>query len=312
MAISGSISKEGDKISVTYSGGVQSYSIPFDGLYMLETYGAGSSNVKGGYAKGYKAFTKGQVVYICCGGKGASATSPNTTLAGGYNGGGSTAPDAYTYTASGGNGATHMALVTGTLSSIGKTQFVTNGKGLIVAGGSGGYHSARAVSGTGGGTNGGQASTYGDATDDNDVLEAGSGGTQSSGGQGGEPSTNTNGSFGKGGNGVRSGNRSTGLGGGGGYYGGGSGSCKNVWEGVAGGGGGSGWTGGVPAVTYKGVTYSPSMTSGHSSANSNGFAYITLIKKGFPEIKFNDITLSGINFNGTEISEIVFNGVTLT
>ena len=85
--------------------------------------------------------------------------------------------------------------------------------------------------------------------------------------------------------------------GGGGYYGG-----TNS-------GGGSGWIGGVPKITYKGVTYSPSTTAGVNSGN--GKARITFVKKGFPTIIYNGTTLEGINFNGTEVDTVVFNGVTL-
>lgn len=282
MAING----EGTYQDFNYTGGMQTLVIPSNGLYKLEVWGAqggaghvtpndewsGSKYVqygtvaKGGYSNGYKYFEKGQTVYVCVGGAGGYGKN-----LGGYNGGGNgwsydsyDEDDDYRGPAWNGHGggATHMALVTGTLSAIGKANF--GAYGLLVAGGSGGGGVSHAYStfssGSGGGLNG--ANTSGD-------FPTIYGGTQTSGGSYG-------GSFGKGGSSGAWG----GAGGGGGYYGGGAGGNYNGGEP---GGGGSGWIGGVPTITFKGVTYSPSTTNGQRSGH--GMARITFVKKGDEPIK---------------------------
>ena len=253
----------------SYTGGVQSVTIPYKGLYQLEVWGAQGGSVKtgtggkGGYSTGYVLLNEGDVLYIVVGGAGGSTTSGDKKGAGGYNGGG------YGYQnnkneysgylgGTGGGGATHIAKVTGILKDIGKTSFVTNGNGYIVAGGGGGggkddqWYSGSQGSGYPGGTGGG--TTGGDGT-------YGHGGTQTSGGSG-----KSYGSFGQGG--QTSSDKSS-PGGGGGFYGGGGG------EYYYSGGGGSGWVGGVPAITYKGTTYNPSMSNGQR--NGSGQAIITRI-----------------------------------
>lgn len=55
------------------------------------------------------------------------------------------------------------------------------------------------------------------------------------------------------------------------------------------GAGGSGYIGGVPVFTYNGNTYSPTWMTGHSSANGNGKAIITLVA---PYATASNITLS--------------------
>ena len=219
--------KKVEPFSVTFNrtGKIQVYTIPATGLYKLQVWGGkgGDSEAddgdnkgyggRGGYSVGYKKISKGKKLYIGCG----------------LNGGGGGR-------ASGG-GASHIAFVDGTISSIGKETF--DAQGLIVAGGGGGgdgYADSDNNGGTGGGVNGGNA--YQKA-----------GGTQTSGN-----------AFGQGGS-------SDWSGGGGGYYGG--------RGGTMGGSGGSGWIGGVPEITYKGITYTPATSNGASSGS--GSATISLI-----------------------------------
>ena len=178
--------------------------------------GAGYNHGKGGYSVGYKKFKKGDIIYVCCGGRGgyvyASNADTTYTAIGGYNGGsitklgGNVVPHGY-----GGCGATHMALVTGTLASIGKTTF--DEKGLIVAGGGSGakYWSSWEMYGGYAGSGGGLTSSRGTATQTSGYA------------------------FGQGGGDL--------IGSGGGYYGG------NRYD------GGSGWIGGVPDFkTYTSET----------------------------------------------------------
>ena len=236
-----------------YTGDVQSFTVPVSGIYKLEVWGAqgGISGGNGGYSKGYKTLTQGTVIYIVCGGAGGSETS------GGYNGGGYGDSDNWGGRNAGmGGGATHMALVSGTLSSIGKSSFDSNG--LIVAGGGGGgimrsYGTGNDTfaGGVGGGTTGGNG------VDPWGSGYYGTGGSQTSGGS-------YSGAFGQGGS-YRSGGDCRG-GGGGGYYGGGYGR-----DDYRTGGGGSGWIGGV--TSYAGN--SAFMENGTNSGN--GHATITFM-----------------------------------
>jgi hypothetical protein len=257
----------------TYTGAVQSFTVPANGLYKLETWGAegGYNGGKGGYSIGYKALTKGQTIYVVVGGAGSYTNGGAVDArnlyycSGGYNGGGGGASAAIASGA--GGGATHMATVTGTLSTIGKAEF--DSKGLIVAGGGGGggskWQGDPVYGGSGGGTSGGNGTNgYGPGS-------SGTGGTQSSGA-----------GFGIGGSAYVQGQEGSWFrqgagGGGGGYYGGGGG--RSTGYGSEGsnysGGGGSGYIGGVPETTYKGHTYTPSTSNGVNSGN--GKAKITRI-----------------------------------
>ena len=251
----------GETRTYSYTGSVQTFTVPNKGIYKLEVWGA-AGDAAGGYSVGYKQLTKGTVLYIVVGGAGETKSPYTTggayTNSGGYNGGGygqnagnSDNTTTYRY-GGGGGGATHIALVTGTLSSIGKTSFVDEGNGLIVAGGGGGsaadmYRGTSYGGGSGGGTSG------------NSGGSGGAGGTQSSGY-----------AFGQGGNAPRTYRG----GGGGGFYGGYAGTDDAP---KVAGGGGSGWIGGVPEFTDAGITYSPSTTNGQRSGN--GQAVITLVKK---------------------------------
>lgn len=231
-------SEQEQYIQFDYTGDIQTYSIPATGWYKLEVWGSNGSRRGGGggYSKGYKKLKSGQTVYICCGG------IP-------YNGGA-----AGSRTGSTGGGATHMALVTGTLASIGYESFVDQGNGLIVAGGSGGggEDASYANGGSGGGLTGGNGMD----------RSPGTGGSQTSGGTGGG-----SGSFGQGGSASSSGWAG---GGGGGFYGGGGGYTSGVDGADGSGGGGSGWIGGVD-------DYNSSLTKAtQNGANGgNGYARIT-------------------------------------
>lgn len=267
MAITG----ENTSQSFSYTGGVQSFTIPYDGLYKLEVWGAkgySTAGGNGGYSYGYKEFKKGTVLYICCGGN-------NNQYDANYNGGGKGNSKGPGYS---GGGATHIALVTGTIASIGVTNFVTNKKGLIVAGGGGGGRyvgdEARA-GGAGGGTTGGMGAYNGGT---------GNGGTQTAGGN-----SKTDGSFGTGANST-----GYGPGGGGGLYGGGGEH--------SGAGGGSGYIGGVPAVTFKDTSYSPYTQQGGNSGA--GKATITFVKRAFPTMYLGNTLIDGMFIGVTAVDDI--------
>lgn len=95
-----------------YTGGVQQFTIPVDGFYTLETWGAqgggaasnlGSHGGLGGYTSATGYFRKGEKLYIYVGGQGSLV--PSGEFGGeGYNGGGFGASNGY-----GGGGMTHIS-----------------------------------------------------------------------------------------------------------------------------------------------------------------------------------------------------------
>jgi len=250
-----------------YTGGVQAFTVPVTGTYLLEVKGARGGHVTnhiaggfGGYAKGYANLTAGQTIYVCVGGQGTDCSQRGSeintqpiTYPGGYNGG-ANAPTVLYYNGSGG-GCTHIGTFNSTLADHGST----NGL-FIVAGGGGGasYHDDThyGVGGTGGGTTGGNGTVIGDYVSD-DYFSYGTGGTQTAGGYNdiGETPDLYRGFFGKANSDIHNS-----AGGGGGLYGGGPG---GGWSGA---GGGSGYIGGVT---------SGSMENG--VRDGNGWAKITLV-----------------------------------
>lgn len=291
MAITGA----GTYNDYAYTGGIQTFTVPITGLYQLETWGAagGSWNTpiaKGGYSKGCKILTKGEILYIVCGGIGNTAVGSSKVANGGYNGGGAGYGNGGEWRGTGGGGATHIATRSGILSSLSGHKSTI----LLVAGGGGGGSKQDSVctGGTGGGNAGGNAS--------GSFYNTAKGGTQSNGGAGYDIYTESaiyTGSFGQGGN-CKSGADVITAGGGGGYYGGGA-----AYYGA--GGGGSGYTGGVPAIIFSGVNYTPS-TSNDNNVGA-GRARILLVKVQ-SNIKFNNTTAEKVIYNGKTVDKVVFNG----
>ena len=228
--------------------GEQTYTVPATGTYKLEVWGAqgGSTTYSsktyrggyGGYSVGSISLTKGQKLYINVGGAGKGGAS-SSTFAGGYNGGGAiTQTNGSDHYHASGGGATHIATVSGLLSTLSsKTSNI-----LIVAGGGGGGYvhtystDYTSIGGEGGGIKGTDSTTA--AANGKQGL----GGTQTAGGKykGSSETTSTIfGSFGKGG----TPSASWGSAGGGGYYGGGASYGETSSNGNTGGGGGSGYIG---------------------------------------------------------------------
>ncbi len=184
------------------------------GHYQSENYAG-----KGGYARAQAPDLAEQVLWVYVGGEGGIG---GQTAVGGWNGGGGhTGGNSYTV---GGGGASDVRL---------SGQSLTDR--IIVAGGGGGSawtYASSGVGGQGGGLVGGNG-----GHSDNSPSGYGTGGTQSSGGVGGNFSGSApNGTFGVGGaaKNTNSGHGGAGAGGGG-YYGGGGGAHGG------GGGGGSSW-----------------------------------------------------------------------
>ena len=267
-----------------YTGSEQTFVAPVSGTYKVELWGAQGGNGYDGYTiGGYGGYSNGilhlntnEILYINVGGQGFANKSKaeNSTSYGGYNGGGNSSNAFLNKLVSGGGGSTHMALVSGILSTLKDSK----DKILIVSGGGGGtsYESASQVSsgGAGGGYKGNSGITS--RTDDwcknHAVCVPGIGGSQES---------LKDNDFGAG---LSSGD---GAGGGGGYYGGGSG-------GAVSGGGGSGYIGNTlltNKVMYcynceesnKESTKTISTTCNEETPTSycakkgNGYARITLV-----------------------------------
>ena len=291
------------KRAFAYTGEAVEFTIPVSGIYRLTAVGANGANqpgtqtpaTYGGRTIGYKAFKRGDKVYVCCGQAGAFDGRAA------YNGGGAgIVPTGGVWnTPSGsGGGATHMATADGTLANLTQAQV------LIVAGGSGGSSSGP------GGVSG--YNVYKNA--------GGSGGGESGGGGGFHP--------GLGGSAAQPGTREGGYGfgrgqsaltygiyeedalcagaGGGGFFGGFAGN-----SGAGGGAGGSGYIGGVPQITYKGVTYPPGTENNYNAEGTDGYAIIELVVKTTLPVTFNGTVLEAITFDGVEIAGLIVDGARL-
>ena len=122
-----------------YKKSTESFTVPVDGTYTLECWGAGVS--QGGKSQGDYQAPKNQVLYICVGGKGTEGDRAQIGI-GGYNGGGNGGLAVVNEKGQplkrgdGGSGATHICLKNGVLKDL-KTAYVNN-QLLMVAGGQGG------------------------------------------------------------------------------------------------------------------------------------------------------------------------------
>ena len=115
----------GQTWNFAYTGGEQSFTVPCDGNYKLETWGAqggGYSSYSGGYgayAVGIASLINIPSIYINVGGNGITGQLGESGILtrGSYNGGGSNTSSQYGYGSTGG-GATHIATSSGLLSSV--------------------------------------------------------------------------------------------------------------------------------------------------------------------------------------------------
>ena len=150
-----------------YKGSIESFTVPVNGTYSLECWGAGVG--QGGKSQGdYKA-PKNQILYICVGGQGTVGNEKEIGI-GGYNGGGNggksvkNAKGQQLKMGDGGSGATHICLENGVLSNL-KTAYEQN-RLLMVAGGQGGAQYPAGSGLFGGGTEGGRPTNYAGQTFD--------------------------------------------------------------------------------------------------------------------------------------------------
>ena len=138
----------------SYKGSTESFTVPVDGTYTLECWGAGPT--QGGKSEGNYQAQKNQILYICVGGKGKDG-SKSVVGVGGYNGGGNGGwSPGYTH-GGGGSGATHICLQDGLLKEL-ETAY-DNNQLLMVAGGQGGDIGS-AAGPYGGGIEGGKPTSW--------------------------------------------------------------------------------------------------------------------------------------------------------
>lgn len=141
----------------SFKGSTESFTVPVDGTYTLECWGAGEN--QGGKSKGDYQTQKGTTLYICVGGKGKAGDRVKIGE-GGYNGGGNGGTAVINdkgqplKRGDGGCGATHICLDDGVLSKL-KTAYEQN-RLLMVAGGQGGAQYPTGSGPFGGGTEGGR------------------------------------------------------------------------------------------------------------------------------------------------------------
>ena len=235
---------------VTSNNGIQTFTIPFTGVYRIQTWGAqgGCGGGLGAFAQGDFTLNAGQVVLVLVGQSGVVA--PNQVGNGG--GGGSyvaIAPNTPLCIAGGGGGTAHncsnnsYSYINGTSTTSGLIGQLAQAGAGGTSGGGGGFSTStgnNTPNGGGGGGFSGNGGTSGNAQGGMSFLNGGAGGS-STGGFGGGGGSNL---FIYG-----CGSSPHGGGGGGGYSGGGAGggNCNG-----AGGGGGS-FNGGINQNNSSGI-----------------------------------------------------------
>ena len=141
----------------SFKGSTESFTVPVDGTYTLECWGAGEN--QGGKSEGDYQAQKDQVLYICVGGKGTVGDRAQIGI-GGYNGGGNGGTAVINdkgqplKRGDGGCGATHICLEDGVLREL-ETAYKQN-RLLMVAGGQGGAQYPTGSGPFGGGREGGK------------------------------------------------------------------------------------------------------------------------------------------------------------
>lgn len=250
-----------------YTGEVQKFEAPYEGVYAIELWGASGGIVTsdaesgaGGYTKGSIHLKKGDTMYVYVGEKGSNNRTA-TFNGGGYGGYGT--KNGY---GNSGGGATDIRLINGNWNDIEglKSRIMVAGGGGGVAAGS--YNSAGEKSYAGGltGYSGGYYSGH------SFVNQNGKGGTQIAGGAKGNNHSNGtgtaySGSFGTGGNNDTTSSSYGAGGGGGGYYGGGAGGSTGYGGAGQGGGGGSSFISGYAGCNAIDKDGNPTSQPNHYS-----------------------------------------------
>ena len=326
---------EGFVWNYDYTGGEQTFTVPCEGEYKIELWGAAGgtvlniSNGKGAYTSGQTKLKYNKYLYIYVGGQGVSDTQYEPTIestnayrgvgktnAGGWNGGGSGGYDGIKHgiDSAGGGGATDIRLASGTWNNFNSLK-----SRIMVAAGGGGaygttYSNSRIPSDS---SNGGGLTGYGGYSSNTaDSNKYGfiwsSGGTQIAGGIISNYSLSkvaTNGSFGIGGKSNSNENAWAGGGGGSGYYGGSGGTfVTEHWKGYASNGaGGSSYISGHNGCnaidengihTGQSVHYSGLKFTKTQMIDGAGYNWTTIKENYVGQIQPDGTTTTGHSGNG--------------
>lgn len=253
----------GEKVDFAYKKAVQEFKAPATGFYQLEVWGA-QGGTSGGYAGGYGSYSTGvtflnknETIYIVTGEAGTGCSGRSCIVQPKYNGGGGCrAYKSESPTCASGGGATHIAKVSGVLSSLSqykgtlsssKDYYISEAILIVAAGGGGGAYTNGSNHGKGGhagGYRGGNAISTG--APDYASNGYGIGATQIAGGC--RSSGGACGSFGAGYSNTitNDGGANTGAGGGG-FFGGGGTRVNS-------GAGGSGYIASSNLLSRNGIT----------------------------------------------------------
>lgn len=264
------------KSDYAYTGDYQKITIPINGWYKIELWGASGGNGNttylggnGGYTSGKIYLTKGEIIYLYIGGPGTTTT---TSALGGYNGGGACQTNASNISDGCGGGATDIRYFGTTIPTtsdlVWNSTLGLNSRLMVAGGGGGGQYRSDTNSYGGGG--GGLIGNSAYSETSSYAKSYSTGGTQTAGGAKGYVDSSarmsylTTPSFGVGGS-YTSGSDFSFNGGGGGYYGGGSGVFMSA-------GGGSSFISGHSGVNA--ITSSASLTPTNNTLHYSGRYFI--------------------------------------
>lgn len=247
---------------VTTTNGIQSWTVPYSGVYRVEAYGArggnGSTTTGGVGAKmqGDFTFSAGQILKILVGQSGGSSTNGNVGLTVGGGGGGS-------YVSNTANQPLIVAGGSGGLATLNMYSFgMANNAGNSGTSGMPGSNGNLSVTASSGGINGNGGSTATTFT----IGQGSGGGGFFGNGANGNPATGGR-SFTNGGQGGLGTSSSGGSAGDGGFGGGGGGD----WSNNTGAGGGGGYSGGGGGTHFGLGGGGGSYNSGANQLNTGGF-----------------------------------------
>ncbi len=261
-----------ESFTYPYTGEYQEFIVPVSSKYRIQLWGAQGGDYDssllgglGGYTEGEINLLKGTKLYIYVGGQ---ASSSQTNLYGGWNGGGDV-PAGKDKDGRAGGGATDIRTVPTTSKTTWNSPESLASRIMVAAGGGGAAYESTATWRSDGGPAGGLLGYNPLSMGSSARSNYGTGGSQIKGGYAVNASTTAValGTFGKGGRGIST---DGGSGGGGGWFGGGG---SNI---CSGGGGGSSYISGHDgciAVTSKGSTIDTTEVVEHQSYSWTGYTF---------------------------------------
>ena len=150
-------------LELTYTGDYQLFTVPYDGYYYIEVWGAqggGTNSGLGGYTNGIIKLSKYEKLYVYVGSKGESNAS--VTNVGGYNGGGYSGNNSGV-NSYGGGGATDIRYIDNVELDeddlLWNSELGINSRIMVAAGGAGTTSTLTTIAGIGGGLIGGNGTS---------------------------------------------------------------------------------------------------------------------------------------------------------